>query len=169
MKTTTTNQTDSSVDAIVDANVDANVPTSAPAQPAQQDDFLLKEEFTSADFQQMFGRGRYHAIQCEAFKDARRIFGLDNDKAMKIAKALATHLGSLFASSQATLKGHDKLNNDGKIKSLSDAAKLKNVTLSDEIAFIRACDHVNKNAQFHVAYDAKPQLTGFVADWVKGL
>jgi len=123
---------------------------------------------TVEDYQLIFGKGRYFAIQCEVFKDIRRVFGFDQEKAIKVAKAVSTSLGGIFSTSQATVKGLDKpLNKDGQIKTISEACKVKNLPLTNEVALLRALDYINKDRSFHVNGIFTP--IGFLAEWLDGL
>lgn len=140
------------------SNTAAEVQTNTPLAPPM----------TVEDYQVLFGKGRYFSIQCEVFKDVRRVFGLEPEHAITVTKAVATSLGSIFSRSQASLKGLDKpLSKDGQVKTISETCKIKGLPLTNEVALLRALDYINKDRSFHVNGHFEP--VGFLGEWIDSL
>lgn len=89
-----------------------------------------------------FGNGRYSALMQECFDDARRIFKLANDKAEKLARQIASDFGAIMASAPVEVR-LGKLNKDSKL-TLSEASKVKNVTLTNTIYALKALHFANE-------------------------
>lgn len=129
----------------------------------------LSEEGKREFLKNTFGAGKYYSIQCEMFRDGKRILNLADDKSVKLAKAIATHLGAVFGRGQVEIKGIDKkLTKDGALSSISEICKLKNLPVSYEIAVMRAFDYINKAARFHVRI-GEVYLQDDIAEWVEKL
>jgi hypothetical protein len=83
-----------------------------------------------------FGNGRYSALMEEVFHDGQTVFNLSSEKSEKLAKAIATELGSIMASQRVDVK-LGKANKDGKL-TISEACKLKGFTITRPIGALRA-------------------------------
>lgn len=83
-----------------------------------------------------FGNGRYSALMNEVYDDAQVIFKLDSAKSEKLAQAIARELGAIMAAQPAEIR-LGKVNKDGKL-TISEAAKVKNVTLTNSIYALKA-------------------------------
>lgn len=116
--------------------------------------------------EQRFGSGKYFAIQCEVFKDTKRLFNIEEPVAEKIAKAIATALGAIFSNGKITITGLDKLNKDGKLKSIKEVSALKNLPLTNEVSMLRAITYCNAATSNHVK--GVFQLDDTLEDWVLG-
>jgi len=114
-----------------------------------------------------FGKGKYFAIQCEVFKDCQRLFGVTDEHAEKLAKAIATNLGAIFANGQVTIKGLDRVNKDGKLASVSEITKVKGLPLTNEVSLLRAINYCNSATVNHVK--GVFALQGETSKWVDSL
>lgn len=114
-----------------------------------------------------FGNGKYFGIQCEVFQDIKRIFAVDEEKAEKVSIAVATNLGAIFARGQVDIKGLDKLNKDGKLKTVREITKVKDLPLSHEVALLRAIEYCNNAHANHV--HGVFRLDDGMQDWLNKL
>lgn len=83
-----------------------------------------------------FGSGRYSALMLECYNDAKTVFKLDDTKAEKLARQIASDFGAVMASAPVETR-LGKQNKDGKI-TLSEAAKVKGVTITNALFAMKA-------------------------------
>lgn len=89
-----------------------------------------------------FGNGRYSPLMAECFKDLQRIFKLDVVPAEKLARQIGTELGAIMANAPVDVK-LGKTNKDNKM-TISEAAKVKNLTQTWAILALRAINFANE-------------------------
>lgn len=99
-------------------------------------------EVKPLDVTATFGDGRYSSLMKECYKDAIRILHVTQDEAVKIAKAIGRDWGAAMASSDLKVK-IGKANKDAKV-TLSEAAKMKGVPLTNGIFILRAMQFANE-------------------------
>ena len=94
---------------------------------------------TSAKIAIDFGNGRYSALMTEVFDDAQKVLQVDEKTAEKIARQVSSDLGAIMSGAVVKVKV-GSINKDGKI-TLSEAAKLKNVTMTDSLLILKALSY----------------------------
>jgi len=103
-------------------------------------------EIKPIDVTTTFGDGRYSSLMKESFKDSMRVLHVTQDEAVKIAKAIGRDWGAAMASSPVKVK-IGKVNKDAKV-TLSEAAKMKGVPLTNAIFILRAIQFANEASSF---------------------
>jgi len=88
-----------------------------------------------------FGNGRYSPLMAECFKDLQRVFKLDIVPAEKLARQIGTELGAIMANAPVDVR-LGKANKDNKM-TVSEAAKVKNLTQTWAILALRAINYAN--------------------------
>lgn len=94
-----------------------------------------------------FGTGRYSALMEESWSDAQVIFGLDTTKAEKLARQIASDFGAIMANARVDARIGKAINKNGKT-TLSEAAKIKNVTVTNALFAMRAIAWANEMGKF---------------------
>lgn len=89
-----------------------------------------------------FGQGRYSPLMDEVYDDAQTIFQLSPQTSEKLAKAVARELGAILANQPVEVK-LGKTNKDGKL-TISEACKVKNVTMTYPIFALKALNYANE-------------------------
>ena len=82
-----------------------------------------------------FGDGRYSKVMKELFGDSKRLLGLDDQQAEKLARSYGAELGRYNA--RAEIK-YGKVNKDGKM-TLRESCTIKGVTVTYSIALAKTC------------------------------
>lgn len=98
-----------------------------------------------------FGKGRYSYLMESVFEDAQAILKMSPKGAEKLARAIATEVGSLMKDANAVVKVGKSLSKDGKV-SVSEACKLKGVTLTRNMAILRALDYISSAGKFSIMW-----------------
>lgn len=89
-----------------------------------------------------FGEGRYSALMEECFNDSMTVFKLEQPKAEKLARQIASDLGAIMASAPVGVK-LGKPNKDNKI-TISEAAKIKGVTMTWTLFALKALQYAGE-------------------------
>lgn len=83
-----------------------------------------------------FGSGRYSPLAFESFKAAKTVFRLEERKAAKLARQIASDFGAAMRDVQVTARLSKSINSDGKV-TLAEASKIK-ATQTDALGAMRA-------------------------------
>lgn len=110
-------------------------------QPANQTNKTAKPDF---------GSGRYSPEMERIFNDCQKLFGIEPAKAEKIARQAGSDAGAVFRNAPAAIKV-SKANGDGKA-TISDASKVKGVTLTNPLSIVRAIQWIGEAGKNGVAY-----------------
>jgi hypothetical protein len=97
---------------------------------------------TTATQKPDFGNGRYSALMEEVWHDSQSVFGIDSAKAEKLARQVSTDVGVIMASATVKVK-LGKLNDDGKL-TISEACKVKSVTMTDAVFALKALHYAGE-------------------------
>lgn len=92
-----------------------------------------------------FGNGRYSALMQECYDDAQAIFKLEPSKAEKLARQIASDFGAIMAASPVEVK-LGRINKDSKL-TISEASKVKNVTLTNTLYALKALHFANESGK----------------------
>lgn len=93
-----------------------------------------------------FGNGRYSALALECFTGAKTVFGLDAEKADKLARSISTDFGAIMsANTKLELAGIKvgRISKDGKLTLTEAASKVKGLTLTDSIHALMALKYAS--------------------------
>lgn len=95
-----------------------------------------------------FGSGRYSKLALEAFKDAKRLFKIDDEHAEKIGKQIASDFGAAMRQDGIDPKGtiSRKLAKDGMV-TLREASKVK-TRETPALSLMRAMSYMNEASDF---------------------
>jgi hypothetical protein len=115
-----------------------------------------------------FGNGRYGDFQRTLYKDSQTLFGLSQKAAEKFARAAATDFGQAMAHASVEAKVGKATGKDMKI-TLSEAAKLKNVTSSPALSLVHAIQWAGEAGKHGVSFGKTswiltPDLQDYVTD-----
>lgn len=89
-----------------------------------------------------FGNGRYSGLMEEVWHDAQTVFGLSSEQAAKLAQGIARDVGAAMAGASYSVK-LSKIDKDGRL-TISEAAKLKNVTITNNIMALKALQYAGE-------------------------
>ncbi len=109
-----------------------------------------------------WGNGRYSVLMKEAYKDAKRLFGMPSAKAEKFARQLGSDLGKV--NFQVTMT-YGKYNKDNKLN-LKDVATAKLVTGTYSIAIAKCIAALNEANKLGV-YQMGPRGAELVHDEIR--
>lgn len=98
----------------------------------------------------IFGSGRYSALMVECYKDSKRMLGLDDEQAIKLAKQIGSDFGAAMRDAVVEAKTSKSVSKDGKI-TLSEAAKVKGITTTNALTALRVMQYMNEAGKFHIA------------------
>lgn len=125
-------------------------------------------ELTEAPKMPDFGKSRYSDEMTRIFTGCVALFGVSPDKAEKIARIAAADAGNALKNARAEIKV-GKANSDGKA-TISDASKLKGVTLTPALSVVRALQWANDAGKNGVSYShTKWQFIPVLNEWIEGL
>ena len=96
------------------------------------------------------GKGRYSNEMERLFNQAQELLGFTPAQAEKFARQAGADAGSALKNSVATIRV-SKANADGKA-TISDASKLKGVTLTNSLAIVRAIQWIADAEKNFVSY-----------------
>lgn len=87
-----------------------------------------------------FGNGRYSALAKEAYRDAKQVFRLSDEKADKLARQIASDFGACASRGIITMKSAkvSKVNDDGKVTVSEAGSKVKNCASTNALLALRA-------------------------------
>lgn len=112
-----------------------------------------------------FGQGRYSAEMERIYKACMSRFGIESKRAERIARQAGADAGAVFRNSEATI-AVSKSTKDGKI-TISDASKVKGVTVTNALAVVRAIQWINEAGKNFVNYGhTKWKLSVNVQEWI---
>lgn len=95
----------------------------------------------------MFGNGRYSPLMLECYRDSQVVFKLDEAQADKLARAIARDFGAAMTNAPVDAKVGKAVNKDGQV-TLSEAAKLKNITITNPLFALRALQYAADAGKF---------------------
>lgn len=98
----------------------------------------------------VFGNGRYSALMDECYKDAKRLLGLDEIPADKLARQIGSDFGAMMRDAKVDAKVSKSVSKDGKV-TLSEAAKVKGVTTTNALTALRVMQFQNEAAKYHIS------------------
>lgn len=105
---------------------------------------------TTEQDEPQFGKGRYSAEMERLYNQAQELLGFTPTQAEKFARQAGADAGSALKNSVASIRV-SKANADGKA-TISDAAKLKGVTLTNSLAIVRAIQWIGEAEKNFVSY-----------------
>ncbi len=114
-----------------------------------------------------FGKGRYMNFQKELYSDAKRMFAVDNLKAEKLAKQIASEVGAYMAKAEVQVK-LGKINVKSSTLTISEAAKIKGIVLTNAIFALKAIQYANDAGRNGIG-DVDWTFCEEVADYIKSL
>jgi len=84
-----------------------------------------------------FGSGRYSPLMVQCFTESQQVFGLNEEQADKLARAIARDFGAAMKDAQVDAKIGKSINKDGQV-TLAEASKLKGITITQSLFAMRA-------------------------------
>lgn len=116
-----------------------------------------------------FGEGRFSAEMERIYNACIKLFGLDESKAEKIARQAASDAGAALKAASASLSVSAARGKD-KTVTISDASKVKGVTLTNALAVVRAIQWIDDAGKNFVSYGFTGwKLAPQVQEWIDGL
>jgi hypothetical protein len=115
-----------------------------------------------------FGNGKYSRLQQQVWEQAQIVFGIPADKAEKLARKIAQEWGAVMANQTVDIKVGRK-DKDGKV-SLSEASKIKGITVTNEIACLRALAFAQTAGEHHFLWSrTKWEVTSGLREYLNRL
>lgn len=95
----------------------------------------------------LFGRGKYSQLMGELYTDCQRVLGLTPKQAEKVARAYASEVGRIDATSDGLKHKIGKLNKDGML-TVAESVKLKGLHLTPALACAKLCAELDGLKKF---------------------
>ena len=111
----------------------------------------------------VFGSGRYSNVAKELYSDAKRLLGLTDKQAERLAKAYIADLGRINA--KVTQIGISKPNKDMQI-TLRETSKVKGVTLTHAITLAKLCVSLQEAKIYGIEKYDKVTLRADLVEWL---
>lgn len=116
-----------------------------------------------------FGSGRYSQLMLTSYKDSKRLLKLDDEKADKLARQIGSDFGAAMRSAEVEGKTSRTANSEGRI-TLSEAAKVKNITSTNALTAMRVMQYMNEAPKFHINPSATEwKIAGEFGEWLSEL
>lgn len=114
-----------------------------------------------------FGNGRTSPLMAECFTDSKRLFGLSDKAADKLARNIATDYGAVCGKQSIHRKDVKvgKVNDDDKATVKTAAKATKGFTMTDSLWVLRAmayCDDANTNGIGQVKWKVNDRLQEYL-------
>lgn len=100
-----------------------------------------------------FGKGRYSQFCEDIYDDVQTILKLSPKAAEKLTRSMATEIGKYMAETPVTVKVGKSIDKNARV-TVAEAAKLKGVTLTNNLAIIRALDYIATAGKFSILWSA---------------
>lgn len=97
-----------------------------------------------------FGKGKYSMLMETVWEDTQVLFHISSKAAELLAKSIATELGLLLSNARAEIKVGRTIK-EGRV-TLSEAAKLKGVPMTNNIAILRTLQYINESGMYHIVW-----------------